>query len=64
MQTTMTLTATWDARQGMYIQRDLAIWSEDGDVWHDDYGGHPDSDEFRAAVIALVGGPRDGETVA
>ena len=39
-----------------------------GDVWHadDDYGGgyEIDSDEFAAATIRFVGGPRDGEEVS
>lgn len=62
--TTTELTATWDANQGMYLCPALQIWSEDGDEWHDDYGGHPDSDEFLAANIRLVGGPRDGCVVS
>lgn len=58
------LTAKWDANQGMYIVRELGIWSEDGNDWHDDFGGQPDSDEFHAATFTFEGGPRHGEQVS
>ena len=41
-----------------------AWFSDDGDNWVDGAGLCADGDIFLAATIRLVGGPRDGETVA
>jgi hypothetical protein len=39
--------------------------SEDGDEWRDSRTGKfPSSPEFQNCSITLIGGPRDGETVA
>jgi hypothetical protein len=61
--TTTIYTARWDNDQQLYVQSDLGVWSEDGNNWHDDHGGHCCSPEFEAATITLAGGPHDGETV-
>lgn len=58
------LIARWDERQGIYIVREMEIWSEDGDEWHDDHGGHPHGDDFEAATFIFDGGPRHGERVS
>lgn len=59
-----TTTAKWDKSQDMYLC-DICggIWSVDGCIWFDDYGGHVTGPEFDSAEIQLIGGPCDGEIV-
>ncbi len=65
--------AEWNADEDRYVvdPSDAPVdcgtgWlSSDGDVWTQNGTDHyPDSPDFACSTIHLVGGPRDGETVA
>lgn len=70
-----TVKAVWNDEQRRYVadpstndfdlagERDSGWWSEDGDCWLD-FGGGDCRGDFERVNITLVGGPRDGETVA
>ena len=65
MATKTEYTATWNAARGVYVVAETKWCSYNGDEWRDQNDGELlDDDTFRAATIRLVGGLRDGETVA
>lgn len=58
-------TATWDASDEAYVIRDTDLWSPDGDQWYQGNDAMPaNGPEFDSMTISLVGGSRDGVTVA
>ncbi len=62
----MKINATWndgEGRNGAYVTPQGWL-SEDGDIWTDEYERPISGAEFDDAEIVLIGGPRDGETVA
>ncbi len=54
--------AEWDGSQ--YVVVDRKWRSTDGNTWIDSRGRLCDTKTFRESTIHLIGGPRDGETVA
>jgi hypothetical protein len=65
MQTAEQITADWDSEKYIACFGVMTWVSEDGDEWRDSRTGEfPSSPAFTNCSITLIGGPRDGETVA